>query len=285
MGTLEIVLLIIGAVIFILSFLLPAGTEETDHETKEMVQDEVKNAVAKEMDGVKSQIEDIVDETVNYAVEKTERSLERVSNEKIMAVNEYSDTVLEDINKNHKEVMFLYDMLNDKHENLINTVSQAEKTVKEAEQTAREAAKEVESAAAEAVSSVGAVSLTKAASEVSEDPVLAEEKEKKTGKKQKKEVPQAEVIALPEPEAPKGFQTLSPTKLSGKEASQKVIRSMPPDLDISFTKDEGKGGNANNNNDRILQLHNEGKSNIAIAKQLGLGVGEVKLVIDLFEGV
>ena len=48
--------------------------------------------------------------------------LERVTNEKIMAVNEYSDTVLEEINKNHKEVLFLYDMLNDKHDNLKNTV-------------------------------------------------------------------------------------------------------------------------------------------------------------------
>lgn len=283
MGALEIVLLIIGAVIFILSFLLPAGTAETNQETREMVEDEVKNAVAKEMDGVKSQIEDIVDETVTYAVEKTERSLERVSNEKIMAVNEYSDTVLEDINKNHKEVMFLYDMLNDKHENLKNAISEVEKTVKEAEQTAKEAAKEVEAAAAEAVSSAGAVSLAKAAPDA--DSVPEEDKGSKTGKKRKKEAPEAEVIALPSPEAPNGFQTLSPTKLSEKETSKKVIRSMTPDLDISFTKDDGKGGNANNNNDKILQLHNEGKSNIAIAKQLGLGVGEVKLVIDLFEGV
>lgn len=281
MGALEIVLLIIGAVIFILSFLLPTGTAEANQETREMVEDEVKNAVAKEMDGVKSQIEDIVDETVTYAVEKTERSLERVSNEKIMAVNEYSDTVLEDINKNHKEVMFLYDMLNDKHENLKNAITEVEKTVKEAEQTA----KEVEAAAAEAVSSAEAVSLAKAAPDDLSDFASEEDKGSKTGRKRKKEVPEAEVIALPSPEAPNGFQTLSPTKVSEKEASKKVIRSMTPDLDISFTKEDGKGGNANNNNDKILQLHNEGKSNIAIAKQLGLGVGEVKLVIDLFEGV
>mgnify|MGYP003504765511 FL=1 len=40
-----------------------------------------------------------------------------------------------------------------------------------------------------------------------------------------------------------------------------------------------------NSNERILQLHNAGKSNVAIAKELGLGIGEVKLVIDLFEGM
>ena len=32
-------------------------------------------------------------------------------------------------------------------------------------------------------------------------------------------------------------------------------------------------------------MHNEGKSNMAIAKELGLGIGEVKLVIDLFKGL
>ena len=39
-----------------------------------------------------------------------------------------------------------------------------------------------------------------------------------------------------------------------------------------------------NNNDRILRLHKEGYSNVDIAKELGLGVGEVKLVINLFKG-
>lgn len=287
MGTLEIVLLIIGAVVFVLSFLLPAGSAEADQNTKEMVQDEVKNAVSREMDGVKGQIEDIVDETVTYAVEKTERALERVSNEKIMAVNEYSDTVLEDINKNHKEVMFLYDMLNDKHESLKDTVSKVEQTVKEVKQSAKEAVKETE--AAEAVSAVGTVplpgenSITEAA--VGADLSAEESKSAQTGRKRKKEEPEAEVIALPQPESEKGFQTLSPKKLSGKETAPKVIRSIAPDLDISFTQEDGKNGNSSNNNEKILQLHNEGKSNIAIAKELGLGVGEVKLVIDLFEGV
>ena len=34
-----------------------------------------------------------------------------------------------------------------------------------------------------------------------------------------------------------------------------------------------------------MELHKAGKSNMAIAKELGLGLGEVKLVIDLFEGM
>ena len=37
------------------------------------------------------------------------------------------------------------------------------------------------------------------------------------------------------------------------------------------------------NKEKILSLHKKGKSNMAIAKSLGLGIGEVKLIIDLFE--
>ena len=84
-------------------------------------------------------ITDIVDETITYAMEKTERSMDRLTNEKMMAVNEYSDTVLSEINKNHQEVVFLYDMLNDKHENLKNTVTEVEKTAKEVRQTVKDA--------------------------------------------------------------------------------------------------------------------------------------------------
>lgn len=56
-----------------------------------------------------------------------------------------------------------------------------------------------------------------------------------------------------------------------------------PDLNLGENKVGKTGGR--NNNERILELHNAGKSNVAIAKELGLGVGEVKLVIGLFEGI
>lgn len=214
MGAMEIVLLAAGVIVFVLSFFIPTG-KTADAGTKKLVEKEVKNVVAQEMDEVKERIEDIVDETVDYAVEKTERSLERVSNEKIMAVNEYSDTVLEDINKNHQEVMFLYDMLNDKHENIKSTVSQIEKTVKEAEAAGVQ--------------------------------------------------PPAQKIPAEE----------------AKEADR--VQETPEESqaeDISF-RDEGF--DKENRNEKILELHNAGRTNVEIAKELGLGVGEVKLVIDLFK--
>ncbi len=266
MGALEISLLIIGGIIFVLSFLLPSGNRAADAETRGAVQEEVKNTVAREMDGVKGRIEDIVDETVSYAVEKTERSLERVSNEKIMAVSEYSDTVLEDINKNHKEVMFLYDMLNDKHQNIKDTVSEVEKTVKDVKKKADRTVKELEEAEKE---------------ETAKNVIKRERAEAYS----QKDFPKEEEKGIQDFEADEDFSVLIPQRISEKNPPENAVKSTAVKAsapDISFMKGSRKSGN---HNERILRLHSEGKSNMAIAKELGLGVGEVKLVIDLFEGV
>lgn len=50
---------------------------------------------------------------------------------------------------------------------------------------------------------------------------------------------------------------------------------------ISFTQETD--GQGRNYNDRVLELYKSGKSNVAIARELNLGVGEVKLVIDLYK--
>lgn len=228
MGALEIVLLIAGAIIFVLSFVLPQSKEEITNGTKELAKEEIKTLVSQEMDSVRVHVDDVVDEAVGYAVEKTERSLERLTNEKIMAVNEYSDTVLQEIHRNHEEVMFLYDMLNSKHANLRNTVSEVNRTVKEAEETKREAE--------------AAIAQNK--NVVQEMPDVAEDFEEEA----------------------------KPAEAENSNA-----------MDISFTRNtEGEGCNSN---EKILELYRQGKSNVAIAKELGLGVGEVKLVIGLYKNM
>ena len=129
----EIVLLIAGGIIFILSFLIPEKKGEVSAQSKDLAKEEIADMVSREMESIRGQVDGVLEEAVTYAMEKTERSLERLSNEKIMAVNEYSDTVLSEIHKNHEEAMFLYDMLNSKHTNLKNTVSEIDRTVKEAD--------------------------------------------------------------------------------------------------------------------------------------------------------
>ena len=226
MGIMEIILLIIGLAVFAASFFLPSGKGEKPVINKELTKEEIRSLVAEELEAIKGRVDDTVEEAVDYAMEKTERSLERISNEKIMAVNEYSDTVLAEINKNHQEVMFLYDMLNDKHTSLKNTASEVEKTAKEAKNITQEA--------------------QRASKEVKEATRNAEK-----------------VFPV--------FQPLQPEIFSFMEEVTE------PEEEVSV--EEGA-----NNNEKILALHKLGKSKVDIAKELGLGVGEVSLVIDLFKG-
>ena len=111
MTTLEIFLVIAGVGLVVLSFILGERLEDT--EIKEFRADAT--TLAEEI--VKQQVDEAAKNVVDDTVEKTEAALDKLSNEKIMAVNEYSDTVMEEIQKNHTEVMFLYSMLNEKSQN------------------------------------------------------------------------------------------------------------------------------------------------------------------------
>ena len=227
MGILEIVLLIAGIIIFTGSFFLPLGGEKNTGIDQKAAKEEIHGLVEEEMNNVRSKMQDKMEETSEDAIEKAERALERLTNEKIMAVNEYSDTVLQEIHKNHEEAMFLYDMLNSKHANIKDTVSKMDKAVKAAEN------KTTENKAAE----------NKAAAEKTAGTVA----EEKTA-----DASQTESLIHPENSPEIGF--------------------------MGETVQEGQ-----NNNEKILEMHRQGKSTVAIAKELGLGVGEVKLVIDLYK--
>ena len=68
----------------------------------------------------------------------------------------------------------------------------------------------------------------------------------------------------------------------GKQKEEKVI-VQEPKSEANNSSEERIFENAINNNEEILKMYRSGKSNIEIAKALGLGLGEVRLVIDLFK--
>lgn len=222
----EVILLVIGIIAFVASFVIPERKRALKEEDRSLGEAQIKELVDAQMQDAKERVSDMVDETITYAVEKTERSMERLTNEKIMAMNEYSDTVLETIHKSHEEAVFLYDMLSNKQENLQETVNQAELQAKKAKSgTAKRG--------------------------------TAKRKTAKT----ESDVPGSE----------------RPESVQEKPDDKKT-----PEIALSFAQ-AGDGGR--NNNEAILALHREGKSNMAIARELGLGIGEVKLVIDLYKGM
>ena len=248
----EIVLLIIGGIAFAVSFLIPEGKEEISEETRKLAREETGTLVAQEMERIKSQVDDTVEEAMEYSMEKTERSLERISNEKIMAVNEYSETVLEQINRSQQEMTFLYDMLNAKHDNLKNTATEVEQKVREAEVASRE----VEAVTREA---------------------------QQTRKETEAAAQAARQVVVP------AFQALQAQKVS-EESAHVLEQAISPETaakeqeDAQTQMELPETDGYSNSNDKILELHRQGRSEVSIARMLGLGVGEVKLVIDLFKG-
>ena len=337
MTTLEILLLIQGAVIFIASFIVPESKSELDAADKQLTQEKLQELLQEEMKNVRSQVADAVDETVHYSMEKTERGLERLTNEKMTAVSEYAQTVLEDIHKNHEEVMFLYDMLNNKHENLKETATEVSMAVKEASvkvselDAARAAEPEIdpdqpiepvmEDARTgepiveenfEPISLSGIEKLKrredslhemdKAAESVvkkaiAQSPVIpkekkpapAEEKDEKPAEPAVKteEKTAAKPVAGPvkkekpvKPAESKPKKTAAKAKTKAKTEAKTEAKT-PESGDIALSLQPIT--DSSNKNERVLALHKQGKSNVAIAKELGLGVGEVKLIIDLFK--
>lgn len=331
MTTLEILLLILGAVIFIASFIVPESKSELDAADKQLTQEKLQELLQEEMKNVRVQVTDAVDETIHYSMEKTERGLERLTNEKMTAVSEYAQTVLEDIHKNHEEVMFLYDMLNDKHENLKETATEVSMAVKEAsarvsELDAARAAepeidpdKPIESVMEDArtgkpiveenfepISLSGIEKLKrredslhemdKAAESVvkkaiAQSPVIPKEK-KPAPAEEKDEKPAEPAVKTEEKTAAKPAAEPAKKEKPAKQAESKPKKTAKAKTEAKPQQTQESGDialslqpitDSSNKNERVLALHKQGKSNVAIAKELGLGVGEVKLIIDLFK--
>ena len=227
MAGVEILLLVNGVVFYIASFFIKEklGPGELD-KIGELSNEEIQKVMETELKKSTSEIEGMVSQEVEEALLKSERSMEKECNEKIMAISEFSDTVLETMNKTHNEIMFLYSMLNDKH-----------------------------------------TELTRLSGELQE---LAKDLEKKDEKitthlAQNKPISELRAEPLPQIEEPPVFK-------EGIETTEYLSGDDFDEIEDS------------NHNDAILALHKQGKSSIDIARELTLGLGEVQLVIGLYEG-
>lgn len=119
MGTVEIVLLVIGIICVIVGIILGL----TDNNEKEATESSVSDYdAASQVRQVAQTIDSIIEKKMQDIEDKTEARLDKISNTKILEMNEYADGVLKEINRNHNEVMFMYDMLNEKDKEIKTTV-------------------------------------------------------------------------------------------------------------------------------------------------------------------
>ena len=107
----EIVILIVGALLFTISFFIPdkSGDRTEDIESllsSDAARDAITGALDGEISRAKDDLRDALEEQLTDNKDRLDRYMDRITNEKMMAVSEYSDTVLQQIHKDHEEAVF-----------------------------------------------------------------------------------------------------------------------------------------------------------------------------------
>lgn len=273
MTALEMIMLVIGIVCFVASFILTKDDEEPVTKKKNST---YKPELTKEqINMIKDQVEEIISNQMAELEESTEGALDKISNTKILEMGEYVETVLNDINKNHNETVFMYDMLNEKAKEVkvaVKTIGEVKEQVDNTERELKDSTIYLEGLIRDAKKSIKEMDIaikaaykTKAAMDAS---MVIQN-------------PMQEMVVESEPEPTVPDNVITPQFFEEKNTA--VAEEPAYNADVAYMpKAEPESNVAPNCNEQILMMHAEGKSNLEIAKTLNLGMGEVKLVIDLF---
>ena len=229
------ILLLIGVVFMIGSFFVTEKLSPSElNQIAELSEEELKRIIDRGLKNAETRIEGAIDEQVDQSSEKVDRSLEKVTNDKIMAISEYSDTVIESMNKTHNEIMFLYSMLNDKHTELTGMAADLQRLAADVRSLEEKAPLTAPQAAPERAAAVSAASAV----------------------------------------TPVPVETADTTERETAAAPAEQKEEMP---ETEETKQEGLHA-------EILKLKKLGMTEVQIAKKLGIGIGEVRLVNGLYRG-
>lgn len=285
MTAFEVVLLLCGIICVAVSFIMgdskKKNTDDKDYDA---------NLTEEQKEDIRRQVTDIIDEEMLNASEKTEVSLDKISNTKILEMNEYADNILGEINRNHNEAVFLYDMLNDKAKEVKSTVKDVNVTKKQVEKIQAE--------------------VTSAAANPEEDNAYADKSGDKSQHRSEHEFRSMTPEIVREIDMPvtseyddsqendlygtggadsnDGMDMVSPQELMAvsQMLGQDIQQNIQQNIQTVSAQDNGMHDNGThglNRNDEILSMYESGMDSRQIAKELNLGIGEVRLVIDLYK--
>lgn len=290
-----ILLIIVGLAIIMVSFFLSEkhlNQGENDKKNKsESESEDVKQLLEENKKQLQAESKKMVNETVNIELHRVEEQLAHISNEKIMAVNEFSEQLLEQIEENHKEVVFLYDMLNEKENEMKAFVQEIDKSKVVLEELAnkelekqkmlqhKRIKKELEKQMRQQEQFEKEEEDLKRSGVLLEEPKAADVE--KNVPKVETQMSALERMGNKLEEVPKEEENSEPVKEVQVEEIKEVEEKQPEKVEQQNLSEQPE---MMNQNQVILDLYNEGKSIMEIAKLLGKGQGEVKLVIDLFQG-
>jgi hypothetical protein len=222
MSPLEITLIIIGIIVIAISCILVDNAKsDPSHLLGKPISSVEESLTEADKKKILDKMNDMLSQASEEAIIKTDDTLSKISNEKIMAVHEFSDQIIEKINRNHEEVVFLYNMLNDKEKELKTVIREI-------------------------------------------DTIKRKTQEKNSDNDRLHTVPKSKnQVRVKAASSVK--QTMDHTEVLAQDATTLSESNL-------------------NKNAQILDLYSEGHSVIEISRLLGIGQGEVKLVIDLFNG-
>ncbi len=270
---LEIGLVVVGILIFVGSFFITEKLSSSDmQEITKISKDEIKNIVAKEV----AKSDEVIDERLNMRLDDAVNDFAlRTDDEyvsKMNHMNEYSENVLKTMEKTNNEIVFIHSMLSDKQEAVSEMTTQLDITKSQLLQLKKDVDEKIEELKAQYDANI---KLQKEQEFVSG--IEASNVESETVKSFGDEL--RDRIDEDESDVPDEL------KEAIKFASSKGGEELR--LDEMLANSESSDNNADDNTmsateAEIIKLHKEGFSEIEIAKQFGKGIGEIKLILGLY---
>ncbi len=232
MSPVEIIFVLLGIAILIASCFV--GSKENKSDAAVLLPEETLELQKQEL---KKYADRIFEEKSEDVVVRTDDYLSKISNEKIMSVNDFSMQILEKIDANHKEVVFLYDMLNQKEDEIKQTVQQFNNEKQEMQEVVGDIIKLTKQ-------------IKSTIQKTDDSKTTSVEKNKRT----------------------------EPKKITSKTPAQVKAVENRTDGQMEFAEMM----QADRQKEEVLKLHKQGKSVLEISKAMGMGQGEVKLIIGLY---
>lgn len=294
MDIIVIICLIIGVSCIGASFFIKEKADIDNHEKEKIAEeirgralseDSIKKVMTRVEKGFSEKLSAISEDKLGGFADK----MSEIANDKMLAINDMSGQLIEKIEQNHKEVIFLYDMLNEKSDYLKDFSAKIDGLRHELERE-EERIKALNNDIDDKLVKVKEVRQTVIAKPG--NPVAAKQEKSRrvpTGIEQAKaaikpaEVPaQAKNLVKMKKEVediPSDINDIFDTDERDifKDAEVPEITEEIDEIDLSPELTEELS-----TNDKILKMHSEGKSVMEISKELGMGQGEVQLILGLY---
>lgn len=296
MDIIIILCMIAGIALIGASFIIKEGSG-IDTQEKEKIAEEIRSKAlsAESLKNVMNKVEkDFTGKLSDIAEDKLVSSADHmaeITNNKMLAINEMSGQLIEKIEQNHKEVIFLYDMLNEKSDNLKDFSAKVDGLRKELESEEKRI-KALNHDLDDKIVKVKEVRQTVITKSANTAPTHKEKQQLASTNVEKVKVNETIHNTVP-------TQAHSLVQMQNKEEiavkaeliteQTKSEKQTVKETEISEVKQQVTGEVVRSEsteelstNDKILLMKEEGKSVLEISKTLGMGQGEVQLILGLY---